>query len=34
VTTTEPIWRLSISEVASVNDVSAEQVTGGDDINS
>ena len=34
VTTTDPIWRRSISEVASFSVVSAEQVTGGEDISS
>ena len=34
VTTTDPIWRLSISVVASVSDASTSQVTGGDDISS
>ncbi len=34
VTTTDPIWRRSINEVASVSEASAPQVTDGDDIRS
>ena len=34
VMTTDPIWRWSISAVASDSEASAGQVTGGDDISS
>ena len=34
VTTTDPICRLFMRKVASVNDASTSQVTGGDDISS